>query len=84
MVTDEPRQVYDSLETPFMLRCKSNSSIIAMKMPGVSQLRPPLNYGSFVLRISPSMNLHLLNTTVAMVTDAKQCIGVSENNKIQY
>lgn len=72
MVTDEPRQLYDSLEQPFMLRCKSNSSIMAMKTPGVSQLRPPLNYGTFVLCsgiLSPSMNLHLLNTTVAMVTD---------------
>lgn len=71
MVTDEPRQLYDSLEQPFMLRCKSNSSIMAMKTPGVSQLRPPLNYRTFVPCSgisSPSMNLHLLNTAVAMVT----------------
>lgn len=92
MVTDERRQLYDSLEQPFMLRCKSNSSIMAMKMPGVSQLRPPLNYGTFVLcsRIfSPSMYLHLLNTAVAMVTDhAKYTLNsvsvFPKDIKIQY
>lgn len=90
MVTDERRQLYDSLEQPFMLRCKSNSSIMAMKTPGVSQLRPPLNYGTFVLcsRIffSPSVNLYLLNTAVAMVTGPckiypKQCISVSKRQQ---
>lgn len=90
MVTDEPRQLYDSLEQPFMLRCQSNSSIMAMKMPGVSQLRPPLNYGTFVLCSGIfSVNLHLLNTAVAMVTDhAKYTLNsvsvFPKDNKIQY
>lgn len=68
---------------------------MAMKAPGLSQLRPPLNYETFVLCsvlfffLRPSMNLHLLNTAVAMVTDhAKYTLNsvsvFPKGNKMQH